>query len=131
MQGLLDAVQGLLPAPGRVLAGFYVQTPPGGSFTAWLLTPATLTRYETGAGVALTVTLPAARVCRLVERLSAGGLEVLVELDADDAVLRAVDPDGAVSRMSRASYTLLEASASPHIGELHTFAAAVRSVMSG
>ena len=126
--GLMAAVMGLLPEQdgvGSDLAGFYVSTTGDGSFTAWLATDRGLTRYETAGGVSMTVTLPMSRITRIVERISASGLEVLLEMDADDVVHRA--PAGAeLTRSSRAAYTLTEAATSVHIGELHAFSSAIR-----
>jgi len=130
--GLMGAVLGLIPdrdALARDLVGFYVSTAEDGSFTAWLASAAGLTRYETANGVSMTVTLPASRVTRLVERLSAAGLEVMLEMDADDVLLRAADASGTLTRASRSSYTLVESITSAHIGELHAFASAIRASM--
>ena len=66
------------------LLGFYLE-PDGEAFRAYLLTPGRFIRYEVAGSSSLTVTVPLARITRVVEETSGNPPQVslTVELDAD------------------------------------------------
>lgn len=112
-------------ADGQVIAWYAATSPVP---CVWLVCPGLLRRLDSpDTGAVVDITIPAARVVRLVVEQSPAGAVVVAEVDAEPAVQRPAG-DGRVEVL-RAGWQAHEPPGSPQQGQLLALAEALRSQM--